>query len=1078
MHSVVTALSTQTRLDSAAAFVEQHSGEEILLISHTRTAADEFVRSICKKTGGVFGVHRFTLPQLAFDLATEPLAEAGKTFIAGVALEAMAARAIHACRTAGTLNWFDTVATTPGFFRALASTIAELRLNEIEIGVLRRAGPAGLDLAGILKQFATSLEEASVADLAVAYREAMAVVAGQSFRYRGRPLVLLDLVPTTFLEQQMLRALGAAASSALATVHSRDVASLDCLKDALSAIPQTLSSVESRHALDRLRANVFESTSPTGDLDSSITFLSATDEGRECAEIARSILELARSGVRFDQMAIVLRNPGVYQPSIQDALRRAEIPAYFSLGSRRPNPAGRAFLALLACAAEGLTASRFSEYLSLGQVPKVDETGKPSPEPAGWSPPQGELFPASTAASDDSETDDAHGDEPPVIAGSLQTPYQWERLLVDAAVVGGRDRWVRRLDGLQKELVRQIAEAETEEESTQYLERQLGRLASLRHFAIPLIDFLEQLPDNASWDEWLDQLEQLATLSLRNPEPVLSVLNELRPMGSLGPAGLDEIREVLAHRLSFLRVDTIERRYGKVFVTSTAEVAGLSFDVVFVPGLAEGTFPKKAFEDPLLLDDSRQLISPWLATQNVRTSRERLLLHMAAASARSRLWISYPRMDLGQGRSRSPSFYALDILRAITGTVPTLTELQRRSTAHTQSQVGWPAPRDANAAIDDAEFDLAIISGLLRQTREQAKGRARYLLTANSSLGRSLRARAGRWRRPWTEGDGIVTTHPALLEVLSRHRLTARPYSATALQQFAACPYRFVLYSIHRIQPRAEANALERIDPLTRGSLLHAAQFRILTELRDLKLLPVTPDNLSSVLTLADRVFDEVVNDYHEELAPAIPKIWEQQTEGLRWDVRGWLREMAQASHENWTPKWFELSFGLRKQQPGDPASQSDPITLIGDIRVRGAIDMVEEKAGRIRITDHKTGKAPTQGPGYTGKGEVLQPVLYALAAEILLGEPAESGRLSFCTERGGYKNFDVPIDDISRQALANVVTLIDRSIADGFLPAAPREGACAYCDYRSVCGPYEESRIHRKAKDRLALLEQLRDLP
>jgi ATP-dependent helicase/DNAse subunit B len=636
---------------------------------------------------------------------------------------------------------------------------------------------------------------------------------------------------------------------------------------------------------------------------------------------------------------------------------------------------------------------------------------------------------------------------------------------------------VRRLDGLQKELTRQIAEAETEEESTQYLERQLDRLASLRRFAIPLIDSLEQLPTLATWDEWLDQLEQLATLSLRTPEPVLSVLNELRPMGSLGPAGLDEIREVLAHRLSFLRVDTTERRYGKVFVTSTAEVAGLSFDVVFLPGLAEGTFPKKAFEDPLLLDDSRQLISPRLATQNARTSRERLLLHMAAASARSRLWISYPRMDLGQGRSRSPSFYALDILRAITGKVPNLTELQRRSTAYTQSQVGWPAPRDAAAAIDDAEFDLAIISGLLRQTREQARGRARYLLTANSSLGRSLRARAGRWRRPWTEGDGIVTTNPALLEVLSRHRLTARPYSATALQQFAACPYRFVLYSIHRIQPRAEANALERIDPLTRGSLLHAAQFRILTELRELKLLPVTSDNLSSVLTLADRIFDDVANEYEEELAPAIPKIWEQQTEDLRWDVRGWLREMAQASHENWTPRWFELSFGLRKQQPGDPASQSDPIALIGDIRVRGAIDMVEEKAGRIRITDHKTGKAPTQGPGYTGKGEILQPVLYAQAAEVLLGKPAESGRLSFCTERGGYKTFDVPIDDHSRQALADVVSLIDRSIAEGFLPAAPREGACGYCDYRSICGPYEESRIHRKAKERLAFLDQLRDL-
>jgi len=86
---------------------------------------------------------------------------------------------------------------------------------------------------------------------------------------------------------------------------------------------------------------------------------------------------------------------------------------------------------------------------------------------------------------------------------------------------------------------------------------------------------------------------------------------------------------------------------------------------VFLPGLGEDIFPRKAFEDPLLLDVQRAAISPDLATQDIRLRRERTLLHMAASAARSRLWISYPRMDLGQGRARGPSFYALDVLRAI-----------------------------------------------------------------------------------------------------------------------------------------------------------------------------------------------------------------------------------------------------------------------------------------------------------------------------------------------------------------------------------------------------------------------------
>ena len=30
-------------------------------------------------------------------------------------------------------------------------------------------------------------------------------------------------------------------------------------------------------------------------------------------------------------------------------------------------------------------------------------------------------------------------------------------------------------------------------------------------------------------------------------------------------------------------------------------------------------------------------------------------------------------------------------------------------------------------------------------------------------------------------------------------------------------------------------------------------------------------------------------------------------------------------------------------------------------------------------------------------------------------------------------------------------------------MPAAPDERECTYCDYRRVCGPYEETRVQRK---------------
>src|SRR5580658_6867780 len=97
-----------------------------------------------------------------------------------------------------------------------------------------------------------------------------------------------------------------------------------------------------------------------------------------------------------------------------------------------------------------------------------------------------------------------------------------------------------------------------------------------------------------------------------------------------------------------LRTEPARRRYGQVFVGSIDEARGRAFDVVFLPGLAEGLFPRRALEDPLLLDELRVKLSPDLDTQDRRVARERMLLHYAAAAAVDSLVVSYPRMDVTQ----------------------------------------------------------------------------------------------------------------------------------------------------------------------------------------------------------------------------------------------------------------------------------------------------------------------------------------------------------------------------------------------------------------------------------------------
>jgi CRISPR/Cas system-associated exonuclease Cas4 (RecB family) len=425
-----------------------------------------------------------------------------------------------------------------------------------------------------------------------------------------------------------------------------------------------------------------------------------------------------------------------------------------------------------------------------------------------------------------------------------------------------------------------------------------------------------------------------------------------------------------------------------------------------------------------------------------------------------------------------PSFYGLEALRAAEGTLPGFQDLGRRAEAEASARLGWPAPEKPAEAIDEAEYDLALLAPLLDVDPATTTGTATYLLSANPHLARALRTRARRWLRRWTPADGLVDPDELAREALARHQLAARPFSPTGLQHFATCPYRFFLQAIHRLQPREEAVALEVLDPLTRGGLFHAVQFELLTALRDARLLPVTDATLDRALARVDGILAEVAKSYAERLAPAIPRVWEDGINGIRADLREWLRR---SSGDQWVPDRFELSFGLadRDRPHEDPASVDHDVALRGGLRVRGSIDLVERRAdGVLRATDHKTGKVRASAGVVIGGGQVLQPLLYALAAEELLHAPVESGRLYYCTADGGYQERVVPLDAEAHYNLATVAEVIGGALKEGFLPAAPVKDACRWCDYRPVCGPHEEVRASKKPTDRLAPLTRLRSMP
>ncbi len=1090
MIRVIEAAATELRIAEARSFVEARLGSgDVLIVSASRSAADDLARSVARGRGATVGLHRFSLTQLAARLAAPALTQDRRAPATYLGSEAVAARATFDARRDGALTYFGPVASTPGFPRALARTLQELRLAGVPAAALAELPLGGVDLGALLERFDREFASASATDRATLFGVARDTLSSEAHAVPlAAPLLLLDVPLESSAEFDFVRALIDASADVLVTVPFGDLQALARL-ESIGLEPDVLVQ-QGDSDLVALRRYLFAKKrpperQPRGD----VRFFSAPGEGRECVEIARRVLDEARRGVPFDEIAVFVRAPQRYAGLLEHAFTRAGIPAWFERGTTRPHPAGRAFLAMLACACEKLSARRFAEYLSLAQVPQVGSGRREfdvvvpeddvMPAVADAAARMADVQPVAALAVASAEDDETEA----VVAGTLRAPWKWETLIVESAVIGGDpQRWHRRLAGLAQEYRLRIQEElgeDPESARAARLQRELRNLGHLRAFALPIIDLLASWPDASTWGDWLDRFAILAPRILRQPDRVLRMIAELRPMSEIGPVSLEEARNVIGERLLLLDMEPPRHRYGRVFVGSPQQARGRTFRVVFVAGLAERMFPQKPHEDPMLLDhEMRAPLGAGLPLQEDRGRMERLLLRLAVGAPTERLWLSYPRIEIAESRPRVPSFYALDIMRAITGRIPRHEELQERAVAEGGALLSWPSPAEPRAAIDDLEHDLSVLRELLlSENPKSVRGHAHYLLRLNEPLKRSVTSRWARARSAWTPFDGITRVTGMTSPMLATQRLGARPYSLSALQKFSSCPYQFLLAAIYRLEPAEEPEPLQRLDPLTRGAMFHEVQAEFFRELHAAGRLPVREAGIQDALARLAAIVSRVAAKYHEQLAPAIERVWSDEVAGIARDLRVWARRLPDAGE--WIPEYFEFSFGLH-DEGRDPRSVPDPVLVDGRFLLRGSVDLIERRTDRsaLRVTDHKTGRNRTTWKTVIGGGTMLQPVLYSMVVEQALATPVTSGRLFYCTAPGGFVEHEIPVNDVNRGLGLEALEIVDRAIELGFLPPAPADRACTWCDFRVVCGPHEAERARMKAADKLADLEHLRKMP
>ena len=136
------------------------------VLGASRGAVDDFARTVAADKGATFGLHRLSFTQLAARIAAADLATKRASPASGLGHEAVAARAAFEATHDEALEYFAPVARTPGFPKALARTLIELRLAGVSSSNLTRLPQSGSDLAELLDRVDELMADAGTSDRA------------------------------------------------------------------------------------------------------------------------------------------------------------------------------------------------------------------------------------------------------------------------------------------------------------------------------------------------------------------------------------------------------------------------------------------------------------------------------------------------------------------------------------------------------------------------------------------------------------------------------------------------------------------------------------------------------------------------------------------------------------------------------------------------------------------------------------------------------------------------------------------------------------------------------------------------
>ncbi len=957
------------------------------------------------------------------------------------------------------LKTFQSIAETRGFVSVLAGLIDELKQNSVDVEDFARAARSQKDheLAAIYRRYQDILRQSDLADVegegwlalatlrrrpAIASQVDMLLAHGYDQFTPVQAELLAELSRSVGQTHITLTALPDAEASAL---PNRSLATRRRLQSAYAK--RHLSLEQRRHdaiqtnrhpALNRLGQALFRDH-PGGSSGDVITLIEMPDPAEEARAVMRSIKKLLLDGVSADDILIALRDWTLYAEYFEWGREGYGLPLLLHYDRAF---GGAPVIAALMDLLELPPRFRRRDLLDVLRSPYfdwnlddnlLDLLDRASLEQRFLGGPPEDWLGLVQRARHSSET--LADSQTPMTARQAHNLTQGLQAFFAATRPpddSGLSEYIRWLEALLGE--ESAAEAEQESPGASPNVIRNARESDAVNRAIGDRDI-----------KALARLKSILRALLASDDALQAA------MGRSKPTSWAEFISELKYVLETGADDSINQpRTGKALVTTAAEARGLPHEHVFILGLAEGVFPAEIAQDPLYLDSERRQMQErgiGLATRAERFDDRGLFYELISLPRKS---LTLSRRTFQGGRAWIESY----LWRAVRAAFPDA-PLARRS-------VG--AVIEPNEAANSAELLVAIADQLNQpkaSVAESALGARNWLESQRDGKQAWRRLRYNRavemrrlFNAPFDQYTGLLS-RPAHLDEVARRLGDERVWSASQLNDFGYCPFRFFAKRLLKLTRTQEPET--GLDALQFGALHHRILEETYSRIRS-RQLEIAEANQAEALDILAVVADDLFARAPEQYDFQASASWLEQCTLM-------LKRLEALVRQDFSPERRTLAGSPRYAHRLE--ARIDEFRLdLGDggppLRLTALIDRIDNEAGQLVVIDYKTGSATINREDME-MGRDFQMMIYLSA---LMSEFAEMGadedvaggmfwHLRNLKVSGSLLTDDEDDLRLLEKAKAHIANHLRMARAGQFPVQPPKleNGKCTrYCEFSRLC--------------------------